>query len=1008
MRLNSIAMAALNALGWEEEAGEVESSSSTSIKFGHGGNDDDDDEVSNMDTDSGHDSDSDFNDGGSNNDDDEAVEEEEDSPFNVAEYSPIKQEEILKTPIISTSNANINKRGDRDCRKSHQSNVNIHIDRGDSNNDNNSGNNNNNNNNNRYPLSHLKPFFDVGTAVYGPWWQGERQIFCDTWYPGKIASYKEYPSSSPYGPRRKYTIHYDDGDKLEDVEDHYVFSKEDYLVLFRKGVGYRCELDTRYAGDLWASLVGYYVVTLDGVDVKFARLVDAMDAYDNHVIQQKGESIRKQDLNRPEKFPELFASSSATTTTTKPPQCASSTRQPRSSPPPEFPSSLSLSSSSSAAAAALNATSPNKLPPGFSSSESDSESQPSHRRTMECNPRHKSSLLSSSSSSVSSTTPKPTSRDRPERTSTESVLPKRRGMPPKCKPSRESNTSLSSSAASPTSSAPAPESTTTPRNHHRKKNKSPPSEVSTASVVTPKTVSVPRKRQKKSLPSKYHGVAYSKIDKKYETQIEYKNIFHSLGLYKFEADAALAYDMGCKLLWNRTVAVAAAAKAAAASPSLHTVAQSDPRSYPTTNFRWKESYEEAIQEEMTNANRKRINVESSYHKVSKSVEALVSKIFFAEEEKLRSLLDNDKSDDNDVNASAQFDFGISTPPPIVATETSDDDNDIETNGTNCRLLRDEENSAPTSQRKRKSGSDDEALADTSDNQVDIDTGAEFEPAISSPPIVARGCIVDNNVIETNGSSRFLLRGEENSAPSSQRNEKYGNDDEALADTIDDVDLDSSAEFEFNSSEPPTIAMDTTDESIPRRHADNSAPSSQRKEKAGNDDEDFECTNDDDNVDTSEEWESTTSTPPTIARETTSVGSNVSKANGTSRQLFRYEDNNALAKKYARFLHPTTGSAFLDYYQKSIREILTGVPTMNDLHAQNGNEVLGNDTNGQCHDEHEEDEDEDCSLFSDGSGGKLDDDFNCSLFSDGCGGEDSEDDDCSLFSDSSHMTPQGCL
>ncbi len=82
--------------------------------------------------------------------------------------------------------------------------------------------------------------------------------------------------------------------------------------------------------------------------------------------------------------------------------------------------------------------------------------------------------------------------------------------------------------------------------------------------------------------------------------------------------------------------------------------------------------------------------------------------------------------------------------------------------------------------------------------------------------------------------------------------------------------------------------------------------------------------------------------------------------------------------------------------------------MNDLHAQNCNEVLGNDTNGQCHDEHEEDEDNDCSLFSDGCGGKSDDDDDCSLFSGGCGGEDSEDDDCSLFSDSSHMTPQGCL
>lgn len=530
---------------------------------------------------------------------------------------------------------------------------------------------------------------------------------------------------------------------------------------------------------------------------------------------------------------------------------------------------------------------------------------------------------------------------------------------------------------------------------------------------------MPRKRQKKSLPSKYHGVSYSKIDKKYEAQIEYKNIFHSLGLYKFEADAALAYDMGCKLLWNRTAAVAAAAKAAAASPSLHAVAQSDPHSYPATSFRWKESYEEAIQEEMTNANRKRINVESSYHKVSKSVEAFVSKILFAaEEEKLRSLLDNDKSGNDYGNASAaQFDFTISTPPSIVATETSVDNNDIETNGTKFRLLRDEENSAPTSQRKRKSGSVDEALADTNDNQGDIHASAEFEPAISSPPTVSSGAIVDSNDFESNGTSRLLLHDEDSSDPSSQHNKKSGNVNEELEGTIDDVDSDTSAEFELTTSELPATAMYTTDDSIdvkpngttstPRLDGDISASTSQRKEKVGNDDEELEGTNDYDDVDdTSDEFEFTLS--PTTARKTTSAESNASKANGTSRQLFRDEDNNALAKKYAKFLHPLTGSAFLEYYKKSIREILTGEPSMNNLHAQKGDEVLGNGTNGQCHDEHEEDEDDDCSLFSDGCGGKSDDDDNCSLFSDGCGGEDSEDDDCSLFSDSSHMTPQGCL
>jgi hypothetical protein len=66
---------------------------------------------------------------------------------------------------------------------------------------------------------------------------------------------------------------YEDGDHLEDVQDHFVFSKADYLVHHRPLRGVRCEVDGRFADDKWASVVGYYVVTIDGEDMKFASLV---------------------------------------------------------------------------------------------------------------------------------------------------------------------------------------------------------------------------------------------------------------------------------------------------------------------------------------------------------------------------------------------------------------------------------------------------------------------------------------------------------------------------------------------------------------------------------------------------------------------------------------------------------------------------------------------------------------------------------------------------------------
>ncbi len=245
MPLNPVALAALEALSGSES--ESESSSGISIDDVNAN----DDGMNNLDMDSDYELQND-NDIPYNDDDD-------DSPLKMVDYSPIKKEELISVPTKNNANSSGSSKKKRmcDCSKSNTSMDNIQ-----------------NNNDNQYPLSHLKPFFDVGTAVYGPWWTGSvRQEFCDQWFPGTISSYKEVPTSSPYGPLRLYTIDYDDGDVLEDVHDHFVFSKEDYLLHDRSLRGVRCEAaDTGFADDKWANVVGWYVVTIDGVDVQFARL----------------------------------------------------------------------------------------------------------------------------------------------------------------------------------------------------------------------------------------------------------------------------------------------------------------------------------------------------------------------------------------------------------------------------------------------------------------------------------------------------------------------------------------------------------------------------------------------------------------------------------------------------------------------------------------------------------------------------------------------------------------
>jgi hypothetical protein len=253
MPLNPVALAALEALSESESESQSESQSSSGTSIDDSMTNDDGMKDLDMDSDYEFKNDNDI----PNTDDDD--DDDDDSPLKMVDYSPIKKEELLSVSTKSNANRNGSSKKKRKCdfnKSSIQNN-----------------NSSNNNNNSQYPLSHLKPFFDVGTAVYGPWWTGTvRQEFCDQWFPGTISSFKEVPTSSPYGPLRLYTIEYDDGDVLKDVHDHFVFSKEDYLLHDRSLRGVRCEADTGSADDKWAKVVGWYVVTIDGVDVQFARL----------------------------------------------------------------------------------------------------------------------------------------------------------------------------------------------------------------------------------------------------------------------------------------------------------------------------------------------------------------------------------------------------------------------------------------------------------------------------------------------------------------------------------------------------------------------------------------------------------------------------------------------------------------------------------------------------------------------------------------------------------------
>lgn len=193
-----------------------------------------------------------------------------------------------------------------------------------------------------YHRRHLKPLFKKGENVYSAFWQNAKRNDNPQWFPGTIKSFREVDTDSPYGPTRYYDVKFDDGDEMDGVEDYYVFPHSDYELVMKnnfknKWIGVKNVRDPNIDGEVgkWPRIVGWYVATLDGKESEYARLSgkclwydmwechnmlrcfehtshhvffitllcsDAMDAYDNHIVQMMGKNTKRSELNRPMKF----------------------------------------------------------------------------------------------------------------------------------------------------------------------------------------------------------------------------------------------------------------------------------------------------------------------------------------------------------------------------------------------------------------------------------------------------------------------------------------------------------------------------------------------------------------------------------------------------------------------------------------------------------------------------------------------------------------------------------
>ena len=106
----------------------------------------------------------------------------------------------------------------------------------------------------------LKPVYSVGENVYAAWWEDKGRKGSPTWHPGIVKACKEVVTTDgQYGPTRFYDVEFDDGDVLKDIEDSFVFSHYDYLLIENDEdktdwIGVKNIVDKESSDD-WASMV---------------------------------------------------------------------------------------------------------------------------------------------------------------------------------------------------------------------------------------------------------------------------------------------------------------------------------------------------------------------------------------------------------------------------------------------------------------------------------------------------------------------------------------------------------------------------------------------------------------------------------------------------------------------------------------------------------------------------------------------------------------------------------
>ena len=132
-----------------------------------------------------------------------------------------------------------------------------------------------------------KPLFESEDIILAKLWPNNNKNLEPSWEKGIVRSYEEHEDVDGYGPRRVYSVEFDNRECRSDIEDYQVIPGKEYYFMDKGGqneIVLEGETKLKHifdedSSDPWAREVGWYTVEMKGVEDTFVHLSEAMLAH---------------------------------------------------------------------------------------------------------------------------------------------------------------------------------------------------------------------------------------------------------------------------------------------------------------------------------------------------------------------------------------------------------------------------------------------------------------------------------------------------------------------------------------------------------------------------------------------------------------------------------------------------------------------------------------------------------------------------------------------------------